>query len=82
MACGSCSKVDANYALKLKLTTTTMASSQACNKKKRINLTENDVPGASFKDKEPELFHNDQLRRWLKCRGASTSGNRSQLLQR
>ena len=30
-----------------------MASSQACNKKKRINLTENDVPGASFKNKEP-----------------------------
>ena len=59
-----------------------MASSQACNKKKRINLAENDVPGASFKNKEPELFHNDQLRRWLKCRGASTSGNRSQLLQR
>ena len=75
MACGSCSKVDVNYALKLKLSTTTMASSQACNKKKRINVTENDVPGASFKDKEPELFHNDKLRRLLKCRGASTSGN-------
>ena len=41
-----------------------MASSQACNKKKRIKLTENDVLEASFKDKEPELFHNDQLRRW------------------
>ena len=73
MVCGSCGKVDANHPLKLKLTTTTMASSEACNKKKRINLTENDVPGASFKDKEPELFH---------CQGASTSGNRSQLLQR
>ena len=86
MACVSCSKVDdqvdANYALKLKLSTTTVASSQACNKEKRINLTENDVPGASVQDKETELFHNDQLRRWLKCRGASTSGNRSQLPQR
>ena len=34
MAGGSCSKVDANYAVKLKLTTTTLASSQACNMKK------------------------------------------------
>ena len=34
--------------------------------KKKIVLTEADVPGASisFKNKDPEIFHNEQLKRW------------------
>ena len=52
------------------------------SKRKRLILTEDDVPGASFQGKNPELFHVCQLKRWLKCRGASTTGNRSELLDR
>ena len=80
MASGSCSKEDENDALKLKQQQQWLLLKHVTRKK--INLTENDVPGASFKDKEPELFHNDKLRRWLKCQGSSTRGNQSQLLQR
>ena len=43
--------------------------------KKRVVLTEEDVPGASFKNKDPQVFHNEQHKRWLKCRGASVGGN-------
>lgn len=50
--------------------------------KKRVVLTEDDVPGASFKNKDPQVFHNEQLKRWLKCRGASVGGNRGELLTR
>jgi len=75
---------------------TTMASDQAesenkkdfkdfknsTNNKKRIILTEEDVPGASFKNRNPESCHNEQLKRWLKCRGAAVKGNRTELLSR
>ena len=49
---------------------------------KKIVLTEDDVPGASFKNKDPQIFHNEQLKRWLKCRGASVGGSRRELLTR
>ena len=42
--------------------------------KKEIVLTEDDVPGTSFKNKDPQIFPNEQLKRWLKCRGASVGG--------
>ena len=45
-------------------------------------LTEDDVPGASLKGRKPEQLKNDELKRWLKCRGASVSGTRVQLLER
>ena len=50
--------------------------------KKKSVLTEDDVPGASFKNKDPQIFHNEQLKRWLKCRGASVGGSRRELLTR
>ena len=52
-----------------------------------MNLTrtmslKEDVTGAPFKGQNPRSFHCDQLRRWLKCRGASTTGNKIALLER
>ena len=48
-------------------------------------LTEDDVPEASLKGRKPEQLKNDELQRWLKCRGASVlsvSDTRVQLLER
>ena len=52
--------------------------------KKKIVLTEADVPRASisFKNKDPAIFHKEQLKRWLKCRGASVGSSRRELLAR
>ena len=52
------------------------------NFKKKIVLTEDDVPGASLKNKDPQIFHHEPLKRWLKCRGASVGGSRRELLAR
>ena len=57
------------------------AHSKSENFKKKIVLTEDDVPGASFKNKDPQIFHNEQLIRWLKCRGASVGGVEENYLQ-
>ena len=67
-----------------------MAANEACedvnksNNKRPVRtiLTEDDVPGASLKGWKAEQLKNDELKRWLKCRGASVSGTRVQLLQR
>ena len=45
-------------------------------------LTENDVPGAKFVHPNIEEHTNLQLKRWLKCRGLSTSGKRKDLIER
>ena len=45
-------------------------------------LTEDDVPGASLKGRKPEQLKNDELKGWLRCRGAIVSGTRVQLLER
>ena len=58
------------------------ANSKSENFKKKDVLTEDDVPGASFKNKDPQIFHNEQLKHWLKCRGASVGGSRRELLAR
>ena len=47
----------------------------------RVILTE-DIPGASLQKRKPENLKNEELRRWLKCRGGSVGGNRVQLLER
>ena len=47
--------------------------------KTKIVLIEDDVPGVSFKNRDPRTFHNEQLKRWLKCRGASVGGSRTEL---
>ena len=49
---------------------------------RRIVSTEDDVPGTSFKNKDPQIFHNEPLKRWLKSRGASAGGSRRELLAR
>lgn len=40
-----------------------------------------DVPGSKF-EREPEEYLVGQLKRWLKCRGAKSSGKRDDLLKR
>ena len=52
------------------------------NKPLATILTEDDVPGASLEGRKPEQLKNDELKRWLRCRGASVSGTRVQLLER
>ena len=47
-----------------------------------VILTEEDIPGASLQKRKPENLKNEELRRWLKCRGGSVGGNRVQLLER
>ena len=51
------------------------------NFKMRIVLTEDNVPGPSFKNQDPQIFHNE-LKHWLKCRGGSVGGSRGELLAR
>uniref|UniRef100_A0A8W8MG68 SAP domain-containing protein n=1 Tax=Magallana gigas TaxID=29159 RepID=A0A8W8MG68_MAGGI len=45
-------------------------------------LTEEDVPGAKFIHPSIEEHTNLQLKRWLKCRGLTTSGKRKDLIER
>lgn len=45
-------------------------------------LTEEDVPGAKFIHQSIEEHTNLQLKRWLKCRGLTTSGKRKDLIER
>ena len=67
-----------------------MAAKEACKDANNSNntkpfrtiLTEDDVPGASLKGRKTEQFKNDELKRWLKRRGASVSGTRIQVPQR
>ena len=51
------------------------------NFKKKIVLTEDDVPGASLKNKDPQIFHHEPVKRWLKSRGASVGGVEENYLQ-
>jgi len=46
-----------------------------------LNLHESDIPGAEL-TKPPEQCTKIILKRWLLCRGAKVSGNRSELIQR
>ena len=81
------------FVVKLPGDSKTMAANEAfndnCKDVKRSKnktlptiLTEDDIPGASLKGRKPEQLKNDELKRWLKCRGASVSGTRVQLLER
>lgn len=45
-------------------------------------LSEHDIPGASLDGKKPSELNVVQLRRWLACRGAPTSGKKPQLIER
>ena len=45
-------------------------------------LCEDDVPGAKLIHKNVEEHSNIQLKRWLQCRGITTTGKRAELIQR
>ena len=47
-----------------------------------LRLTEDDIPGASLNGKLPSQLTVVQLKRWLACRGAPTSGKKPDLLER
>ena len=45
-------------------------------------LTESDIPGALLPQEAPELCNVVQLKRWLTCRVASTTGRKVELVSR
>ena len=45
-------------------------------------LTEDDMPGASLSGRDPSELHVQELKRWLKCRGANLSGRKADLVKR
>ena len=47
-----------------------------------ISLREQDIPGASLNGREPNQLHVVELKRWLKCRGATTGGKKQDLVKR
>lgn len=48
----------------------------------RIDLEEDDVPGASFQYNSIEKHSVEQLKRWLTCRGLKVSGKKAVLIER
>ena len=54
----------------------------ALDEKQEFILVEDDVPGASLPEKSVETCSVVQLKRWLLCRGAKTTGKKSALVQR
>ena len=52
------------------------------NKSEIVKLKEEDVPGATLPRNTPEECTVKQLQRWLLCRGAKTTGKKTQLVQR
>jgi len=46
------------------------------------SLKENDVPGASLKERDPSELKIPELKRWLQCRGASMKGKKINLIER
>ena len=47
-----------------------------------ICLREEDVPGASLNGRDPSQLHVVELKRWLRCRGATTAGRKEDLVKR
>jgi len=45
-------------------------------------LRESDIPGASLNGKQPVELNIQQFKRWLACRGAPTTGNKPELIER
>ena len=50
--------------------------------KEDVILTEYDIPGAIFPKETVEACSVGQLKRWLTCRGAKTTGKKSALVNR
>ena len=51
-------------------------------KNENVNLKGKDVPGAILPREEPEECTVKQPQRWLLCRGAKTTGKKTQLIKR
>ena len=47
-----------------------------------VELTEDDIPGTSLSGRDPSELHVQELKRWLKCRGAKLSGRKADLVKR
>ena len=47
-----------------------------------VSLDEKDIPGDSLPRETPEECNCQQLKRWLVCRGALSSGKKAQLVTR
>ena len=47
-----------------------------------VCLREEDIPGASLNGWQPSQLHVVELKRWLKCRGATTAGKKADLVKR
>ena len=47
-----------------------------------VCLREEDIPGASLNGRQPSQLHVVELKRWLKCRGATTAGKKADLVKR
>ena len=48
----------------------------------QVDVTPEDIPGASFSKEEIETLTVTQLKFWLKCLRINQSGNKKKLLQR
>ena len=59
------------------------AKESTCEERvKQIVLTEEDIPGAKLPRENADECTVPQLRRWLLCRGAKTSGKKAELVKR
>ena len=47
-----------------------------------VILREEDIPGASLNGREPSQLYVMELKQWLKCRGAPTTGRKQVLVKR
>ena len=47
-----------------------------------VTLSEDDIPAAKLPREIPEQCNVQQLKRWLSCRGACTSGRKPELIAR
>ena len=47
-----------------------------------IQLSEKDIPGVSLCGRDPSELHVVELKHWLKCRGANTTGRKPDLVKR
>ena len=59
-----------------------MAKSYDSNDLVSTKLQEKDIPGASLNGRDPNSLKVPELKRWLICRGASTRGNKPDLISR
>ena len=57
------------------LISSSFQNSQQCNRSS-IQLSEKDIPGASLCGHDPSELHVVELKLWLKCRGANTTGRK------